>query len=549
MSDSARKARHSLVLDPISLFSKGSRHLGLPTVAITGIAAYLAWRQGGNGVLLGAVFAATVLTLIAGWLALRLRPGEFPITSQSFAVAGLIATQASIAVWAFAYRGLDGGFWINLMTVSFVAGILLRARYALVVGMTGSITFLAIALASHQLDAAHLPTLAVGLSYVFLLAVLAASYRRAILQSVAEEQVHHVETLENSNLEMTAVIQSLVEGLLTTDKYGRVQRWNMALENLAGRSEMEASGMPVSNALPLLRGGKTLDEAEHPCVRALTGPVFDGSNLGSAARELLLLKSDGSTIPVTISAAPLMTESGPAGVSAVVLDVTREREIGRLRDSIVSAVSHEIRTPLTMILGFSEMLVTGGLSEQEKAECFRQLLESAQSLNSLIEDLLSASAIEAGQLDLNRRSVPVAGLVESVRQGMSEADRARITSKVPPDLVVNGDPDRLSQVMNNLVANALKFSSPDSPVVIEGAASGSEVTVAVIDFGIGVSAEQIDLLFNKFARADDEKADSISGAGLGLYVVDQIISLHGGHTEASSEVGVGTKIKFTLPAQ
>lgn len=97
--------------------------------------------------------------------------------------------------------------------------------------------------------------------------------------------------------------------------------------------------------------------------------------------------------------------------------MTREREIGQLRDSIVSAVSHEIRTPLTMILGFSEMLVTGGLSESEKAECSRQLLESAQSLNALIEDLLSASAIEAGQLELNRRSVPIAGLIESVRQG------------------------------------------------------------------------------------------------------------------------------------
>lgn len=549
MSDPGRKVQYSLILDPLSLFTKGSRHLWIPTTVITGIAAYLAWRQGGNGLLLGGVCVATVLGLVAGWLTLQMRPGQFPITSQGFAVAGLIATQASIAVWAYAYRGLEGGFWINLMTVSFVAGILLRTRYALLVGMTGSLTFLVIAIVSRQADASHLPTLAVGVPYIFVLALLAAGHRRAIAEAAEDEQAHHVEVLENSNLEMTAVIQSLIEGLLTTDKYGRIQRWNMALETLAGRSEMEASDMAVTAALPLFRGGKVLEEAEHPCVKALGGPVFDGSHLGSPARELLLVRSDGSSIPVTVSAAPLMTESGPAGVSAVILDVTREREIGQLRDSIVSSVSHEIRTPLTMILGFSEMLVTGGLSEREKAECSRQLLESAQSLNALIEDLLSASAIEAGKLELNRRSVPVAGLVESVRQGMSDADRGRITSKVPPNLVVNGDPDRLSQVMHNLVVNALRFSSPDSPVVIEGIGNGPEVKVAVIDHGIGVAAEQIELLFNKFTRADDVRADSISGAGLGLYVVDQIIALHGGHTEVSSEVGVGTKIEFTLPAQ
>lgn len=240
-----------------------------------------------------------------------MRPGQFPITSQGFAIAGLIATQASIAIWAYAYKGLEGGFWINLMTVSFVAGILLRTRYALLIGMTGSLTFLAIALVSHQADASHLPTLAVGVPYIFVLALLAAGHRRAIEQAAEDEQAHHVEVLENSNLEMTAVIQSLIEGLLTTDKYGRIQRWNMALETLAGRSEMEASGMSVTAALPLVRGGSVLGDAEHPCVRALNGPVFDGSHLGSAARELLLVRSDGSSIPVTVSAAPLMTESGP----------------------------------------------------------------------------------------------------------------------------------------------------------------------------------------------------------------------------------------------
>lgn len=549
MSASDRREQRTLLLDPVTLFSKASRHLWLPTVPITIVAAYLAWREGGNGLLLSGVCIATLLAVAVGWQLLQKRSGRTLISSHGFAVAGLIATQVSIAVWAYAYKGLEGGFWINLMTVSFVAGILLRTRYALTVGITGSITFFAIALASRQVDTSHLPTLAVGVPYIFVLALLAAGHRRAIAQAAEDEQARHVEVLENSNLEMTAMVHSLVEGLLTTDKYGRIQRWNMALETLAGRSEMEASGMSVTSALPLVRGGKLLEDAEHPCVKALTGPIFDGSYLGSAAQELLLVRSDGSSIPVTVSAAPLMTESGPAGVSAVILDVTREREIGQLRDSFVSAVSHEIRTPLTMILGLSEMLVNGGLSDSEKAECSRQLLESARSLNAMIEDLLSASAIEAGKLELNRRSVPIAGLVEFVHQSMSDADRGRITNKVPPNLVVYGDPDRISQVIRNLVVNALKFSSPDSPVVIEGTRIGPEVKVAVIDHGIGVSAEQVELLFNKFMRVDDERADSISGAGLGLYVVDQIITLHGGHIEVSSEVGVGTKIEFTLPAQ
>lgn len=548
MNNRRRGSSDPHIPDPISLLSVGSKHLWFPTIAITALAAYLAWRQGGNGVLLLAILVLTTAVVIAGWIAMRSEPREFPITSQAIAVVGLIATQASIAAWACAYRGLDGGFWINLMTISFIAGILLRTRYALFIGVTGSLTFLSIAVISGQVDAIHLPTLAVGIPYVFILALLAAGHRRAIAGAAAAEQERHVEMLENSNLEMTAVIQSLTEGLLTTDKYGRIQRWNLALERLTGRSEMEASGMSVTLALPLLRGDKACTAEEHPCVQALEGPVFAGSHSGGQGRELVLFGPGGRKSPVTVSAAPLVTESGPAGVAAVVLDVTRERELGRLQDTLISAVSHELRTPLTMILGFSEMLVTGGLTEHEKVECSRQLLDAAQSLNSLVENLLSASALEAGELHLNMRSVPIAGLVESVRQGLPAADQARVRAEVSPHIVVRGDPDRLNQVMQNLIANALKFSSSERAVTVKGRQDASGVVISVIDKGIGVSPDQVDSLFNKFTRADDERVESISGTGLGLYLVEQIVALHEGHIDVSSEVGVGTEIKITLPA-
>lgn len=537
----------SLVIDPITLFNRGSRHFWIPTLLITGISAYLAWRQGGNGLILSVMFVATAVAIGGGWILVRFFADRLPVRAQVVFVAGLIATQLSIIAWGYAYRGLEGGFWINLMTISFIAGILLETGPALVVGFTGSLSFLAIAILSDQADLAHLPTLAVGLPYIFALALLAAGHRRAITRMTTEQQSRHVEVLENSNLKMTAVIQSLTEGLLTTDASGRIERWNKALERLTGLSEMETVGVSVDEALPLYREGEKCTREDHPCVRALSGPVFDGSHSGDEARELVLLGRHGHKVPVTVSAAPLVADSTAAGVVAVVLDVTRERELGKLQETLISAVSHELRTPLTMILGFAEMLMTGDLSKYEQAECSRQISEAAQALNSLIEDLLSVSALEAGEMALNMRTVPVSSLVNSVLQTLPEADRPRIKCDVPQHLLIHGDPDRLSQVLYNLLDNALKFSDPGSEVTIEGGSDKAGTTVIVRDHGIGIDEHQVDLLFERFVRADNGRVASLSGTGLGLYVVKRVVALHGGKIEVSSELDVGTEISFTLP--
>lgn len=253
--------------------------------------------------------------------------------------------------------------------------------------------------------------------------------------------------------------------------------------------------------------------------------------------------------------APVTAADGtPLGRLFAFRDVTREREVDRMKSEFIATVSHELRTPMTSVKGALGLLLGGATGPVPDAQ--RELLTIAQNntdrLIRLINDILDLSRIDAGRFELTRQPISVAETIEaSVRE--LDAFRAQrdmhVTVDIAPDLPpVDGDPDRVGQVIVNLVGNALKFTEPGGSVTV-GAAPAPEggILVSVADTGPGIPADQIEHIFQRFHRVAGETARK-GGTGLGLAICKAIVEEHGGRIWVESELGKGSTFCFTLPA-
>jgi signal transduction histidine kinase len=232
--------------------------------------------------------------------------------------------------------------------------------------------------------------------------------------------------------------------------------------------------------------------------------------------------------------------------------VTADRELDRMRDAFVATVSHELRTPLTSISGFLEMMED---EEHALGTAGRQYLDvirrATERLHALVEDLLCVAQIEAKRIELALAPVDLGALaaraVESARPAAAErAIALAVVTDHPP--AVLGDAKRLSQVLDNLVSNAVKFTPDGGSVTIEVGANGAGARLVVADTGIGVPADEQTQVFSRFFRASSATRRAIPGTGLGLAICHALVEQHGGAIEFRSREGEGTEVVVTLPA-
>lgn len=225
-----------------------------------------------------------------------------------------------------------------------------------------------------------------------------------------------------------------------------------------------------------------------------------------------------------------------------------ERRTAQLED-LLWAVSHDLRAPLTVIQGQAQLLgrsLERAGTEREKANA-EAVAAGARRMNSMIQDLVDSVRMEAGQLELSRQPVALRPFVLDLVERLSGVlNPERIKVEIPKALPkVSADPDRLERIMINLVTNALKYSPPDSEVLVRGRRRGGEVVVSIIDRGMGFTPEDLSHLFERFFRA--EPALRGEGLGLGLYITRTLVEAHGGRIWAESELGKGSTFYFTLP--
>lgn len=225
----------------------------------------------------------------------------------------------------------------------------------------------------------------------------------------------------------------------------------------------------------------------------------------------------------------------------------------RLRDQFLSVAAHELKTPLTAIQANTQLLERRltrdtTLSERDQ-RTLRVINEQVTRLNNMILGLLDASRLEQGQLQVVRAPLDICQLIRSVIEEGRVTDPERIiTLNCPPEaLLVNGDSVRLEQVMNNLLQNAIKYSSPSTPIEVTVTQETNRVAVTFQDHGIGIPQAALPQLFQRFYRADNVHTTQISGTGIGLYVVKEIVTLHGGSVDVDSTEGVGSRFTVYLP--
>jgi len=240
------------------------------------------------------------------------------------------------------------------------------------------------------------------------------------------------------------------------------------------------------------------------------------------------------------------------GTLTLLRDVTREREVDRMKNEFIATAAHELRTPLTTLMGFSEILMKpeefGIGGEEQKRQFVAAIHESARRLNLIVSDLLDLSRVQSGRMiSLHRVPWDITALLrEQVRKYRSEKKLHTFTCAFPEQAVpLLIDPAKLEQVADNLISNAVKFSAAGTTVHVSGEIIGDTFQVTVTDQGMGMTAEQVERAFDKFYRVDTSDT-APEGLGLGMAIAKNIIEAHGGRIWLESEVCAGTRACFSL---
>lgn len=345
----------------------------------------------------------------------------------------------------------------------------------------------------------------------------------------------HELALEREEAQRQTLFNSMAEGFLLVDRDGRVQAVNQALkrffpieEDFRGRSIME-----VFRLHELL---SRWEQALHD-----TQPrTFE-----------LELPDDRS---FEVSAAALRGRFGaPEGCVFIFHELTRIKQLENTRREFVANVSHELRTPLTLIKGFVETLIDGAKGDPELADRFLGMIDKhTDRLTFLIEDLLTISKLESGQIVMNLQPTALREVVERVVEDLesrAEERRVRLTNLVPEDLRALADGNRLQQVFFNLIDNAIKYGPIGGCVEMGARLREDQIIEAwVRDNGPGVPQDSVERVFERFYRVDKARSREQGGTGLGLAIVKHIVQSHQGEVWLKSVIGEGSTFFFTLPA-
>lgn len=342
-----------------------------------------------------------------------------------------------------------------------------------------------------------------------------------------------------------AVVEASPYAMFMADRRGRIVLANSEAATLFGYAPEELPGMSIEALVP-------------PRLRVRHGPQQEGffsdprTRPMGAGRDLSGVRKDGVEIPVEIGLSPVMTPEGPH-VLASVINITERKKVEKMKNEFVSIVSHELRTPLTSIVG-SLGLISGGVAGPLTPE-MRSMIDIARNnserLVRLINDMLDLEKIEAGRVEFHIRPLDLEAVVrqtvESNRSLETAGEVALEMEGEAPGVQVLADPDRLVQVVTNLISNAVKFSPAGGVVSIRVRRMGAGVRVEVSDRGPGIPLEFQRRIFERFAQADSADSRKKGGSGLGLSIAKAIVERMGGAVGFATEIGKGTTFYFDLP--
>jgi signal transduction histidine kinase len=361
-------------------------------------------------------------------------------------------------------------------------------------------------------------------------------------RELAEQNVD-LERLANV---LRAVLDSTVDGILLSDADGNVQLANRPVITLTRDFGMSFEGPVVDRLLSV--GDRMVDPEKYrrAMERLRDNPAeatFDEFEDSLTGRVF-----QGFTAPVRDD------RGGFLGRIWTLREVTQERELDRLKDDFVATVSHELRTPLTSMMGFLEMIREGEAGEltDEQKRFLAIVYRSSERLQRLVGDLLFVARLDANGLQLQFAPVDVEELVHDAAESAGALARSRelhLDLKLASLPMVTGDRERLSQLVGNLISNALKFTPAGGHVTVRTFVDGSHAVIEVEDDGIGIPEAEQDRLFQRFFRSTTATEQAIPGTGLGLVISRAIAEAHGGTIDVRSEEGAGACFRVELPLE
>lgn len=343
------------------------------------------------------------------------------------------------------------------------------------------------------------------------------------------------------NEQLVKIVESSTDAILGMSLDLTITSWNKGAEKLYGYTAKQVLGKNVLMIVPPDEVEEFLESIE----RAKGGSLIEG-------RDSIRNGADG-LIDVSLSLAPICKNGEIIGISEIDRDIRERKSAEKRVSEFYSIVSHELRTPLTSIRG-ALGLIEAGIVNQSSPKCMDLIKigrESSDRLIRLINDILDLKKIEAGMFELHLEPIAADKLLEEAvnsMKGMAVERGVKLSlDEGPPHVTVNADKDRCTQVLANLISNALKFSQNGSEVVVNGIVEAEQIRFNVSDNGPGIPESQLQKLFQKFQQLDSSDNRKCEGTGLGLAISKALVEQHGGHIGVKSELGRGSTFWFELP--
>jgi PAS domain S-box len=353
-------------------------------------------------------------------------------------------------------------------------------------------------------------------------------------EKIAQSEKRYSSLVENSN-DAVILIQ---DGLI---KYA-----NPAVSN-------------IINLLPQDIIGKPMIDHVAPEYRKLVAENYRKRMNGEMVEtryEFEVIDKNGNSLPVESNSSIITYEGKPADI-AILRDISRAKQIDKVKSEFISVASHQLRSPLTGIKWFAQLLIKNkvGKLTVKQLDFMQQIYNSNERMIRLVNDLLNVSHIESGQnFSIDKKEGDIITLIESVIKDqkvdtLNKNIKIEINKDCPKELKLDFDYDKIYQVLSNLINNSIKYSKDNAKIIVNVDCGATEIKISVEDFGFGIPINQQNRVFQKFFRADNIITKVTDGTGLGLYIAKSIVEAHGGKMGFKSEEDAGTTFFFTLPGK
>jgi two-component system phosphate regulon sensor histidine kinase PhoR len=368
-------------------------------------------------------------------------------------------------------------------------------------------------------------------------AQLAATRERHARELVDQREQRELE-LRGQAERTAALFDRMVEGIIVVGGDGKIRLANRAAGAVFGFT-------------PPASGRTMLEATRHHEVAGLVARL---ENEPEVLNYELRIDGVSETRFLQVNAVALRVPNGARdGAILVFHDLTRLRQLEAVRQEFVANVSHELRTPLSLIKSAAETLIDGGKNDPVVTSRFLEIIDKhANRLTLLIDDLLLLARLDSGRVELNLQRVMLRVAAQEALDDAALIARARgvtLVNQVPTAIAADADPDRLRQVLANLIDNAIKYGRAAGNVTLSGRAlEGARVEISVRDDGPGIPLEAKARIFERFYRVDKARSREQGGTGLGLAIVKNVVQAHGGDVRVESAPGAGTEFFIVLPA-